>query len=636
MNFRQFITYGFLLCCAAFFAAAATADSKATQAAGNSHPKAQAAPAAATDATEQPADSTANSALLFLSLFSAPIEEAPPQQSAPPIVPAPKIPLPAKPPADNTPKTLPQPYGDTALRASEGSPSAISPWGPFYWTLSPQDNALGMEREFAAGPFWEQRTSPTRNDVFLRPLWIDYNHIAEGRHDLHILPPAFTRRQTPLSCEWNVFLFINYTRLGAVDNDPLKTFMVFPFFFWHENPVRPEKSFWGLFPVYGEIMHFFSFQRWQWVLFPLYTKIQSWYGVTRTGVPYPFVQYFSNEAGTARGLYLWPLYGHSELDGVYHRMFWLWPLVYREVDQFHRPVPRVRQGFLPFYAFEDSEYVEDVSILMLWGWRNDSQKQYHETRYLWPLWLQGRSPERYVNRWAPFYTHSKTPHIEKWWYMWPAVQHRKVPEQGVLMERSQFFYFLYWHETQTSIEHPELPKAQMRFIWPFYASYDNGAGISQMQVLSLFEVFFPHNRAMRDTYSPLFSLYRQETDANTGLKRWALLWNLIGSLETSREGTRQETFHIWPLYEENSTAGTERTSDSWNILFGLLGWESTSDGTAPTTAAATQTTHPAQTSNATAATTVTQAADAAAPAEADASPPETKNTLTLFWFDIEL
>src|SRR5690606_20144659 len=151
---------------------------------------------------------------------------------------------------------------------------------------------------------------------------------------------------------------------------------------------------------------------------------QNWYGVNRYGVPYPFIQVFTNEAKTARGLYLWPLYGHSELKGAYHRMFWMWPLVYREIDQLHRPVPRVRQGVLPFYAFERSEYVEDVSVLRFWGWRNDTKKESRGRRYLWPLWIQGRSPERYVNRWAPFYTHSKTPHIEKWWYMWPAVQHR--------------------------------------------------------------------------------------------------------------------------------------------------------------------------------------------------------------------
>lgn len=536
---------------------------------------------------------------------------ATPQQSF-----VPEHPRPAKPPADNTPKTLPQAYGTAADRAAQDAQwvADFQNWGPFYWTLPPSDNALGMEREFAAGPFWEQRISPTRHDTFLRPLWTEYDHFIEGRNDLHIITPGFTRRRTPLSYEWNVFLFTNYTRLGAADDKAIRTFMIFPLFFWNDNEIQPEKSFWGLFPVYGQINHFFSFQRWDWVAFPLYTRIDSWYNVTRYGVPYPFIQIFTNEAKTARGLYLWPLYGHSEFDGVYERMFWMWPLVYREIDQLHRPVPRVRQGFLPFYAFEHSEHVEDISILMFWGWRNDSKKEYHETRYLWPLWIQGRSPERYVNRWAPFFTHSKTPRIEKWWYMWPAVQHRKVPERGVLMERSQFFYFLYWHETQTSIEHPELPKAEMRFVWPFYASYDNGAGITQRQVLSIFEVFFPHNRAMRDTYSPLFALYRQEADANTGLKRWSLLWNLVGSLETERDNVKTESFHIWPLYQSDSEATQAEQSDSWSILFGLLGWKSTATAQTDTPAA--------------------PASETASPV-ADASI-EAENTLTLFWFDIDL
>lgn len=488
------------------------------------------------------------------------------------------------------------------------------PWGPFYWTLSPEENALGMEREFAAGPFWEARSSATRQEWFLRPLWADYKHLGEGRHDGHLLTPLYTQRKTPLSYNWNVLLFLQYNRIGALDDLPARTFFVYPFFFWHDDAARPEKSFWGLFPIYGEVHSFFNYRRLFWAPFPLYTHMQAWNGADRIAVPWPFVQIFTNEQKTARGLYVWPLMGHAEYDGHYDRMFWMWPLVYREISEMHKPIPRVRQGFLPFYAFEHSEHVEDISILMFWGWREDTKKEYHETRYLWPLWIQGRSPEQYTNRWAPFYTHSKNARIEKKWWMWPLVQYREVPEQDVMMRRSQFLYFLYWHETQTSIANPELPQASMTFVWPFYAGYDNGAGVTQTQVLSLFEVFFPHNRAMRDTYSPLLALFRSETDAGKGLERWSLLWNLVAQKSLENEDGKRESFHIWPLYHSETTTTETTSEDSFSILYGLLGWRETTDA-AP----------------------AADAADPAATATPAAAPKtESKSVLTLLWFDIEL
>lgn len=495
-------------------------------------------------------------------------------------------------------------------------------WGPFYWEIPADENALNMTREFAAGPFWEQRWSPTRHDWFLRPLWANYHHLDVYRHDGHLLPPLFTLRETDQSFDWNVLLFTRYRRIGPADEASQHTFYIFPFFFYNSDPVVPEHSFWGLLPVYGELQYFFMYRSMFWVLFPLYLRNELWDGVVRTGTPWPFVQSFSGPDNT-RGLYLWPLWGNAKRDNHFDNQFVFWPLIYRYVDKLDKPIPRVRQGFLPFYAFEYGEKVEDVSILMFWGWRHDYARKYDETRYLWPLWVQGRGERSYVNRWAPFYTHSIQPTLEKWWWMWPLVQHRKSPDGDILMERSQFFYFLYWYETQTSISNPELPKAEMTFIWPFYADYDNGAGLKQTQVLSLFEVFFPHNRAVRDTYSPLFALFRSEQDEKHGASRWSLLWNLVGQNSVSNEQKQTDDFHIWPFYQSRSKTTAQEHSSAFSILYGLIGWSE-------------------QTPAPTGGNTLPAAEDsdtALSPATTDEPghpEPQSRSTLTLLWFDIEL
>src|SRR5206468_10740909 len=46
---------------------------------------------------------------------------------------------------------------------------------------------------------------------------------------------------------------------------------------------------------------------------------------------------------------------------------------------------------------------------------------YHEIRYLWPLFVQGRG-DHYINRWAPFYTHSVNHGYDKQWFLWPVLR----------------------------------------------------------------------------------------------------------------------------------------------------------------------------------------------------------------------
>ena len=62
--------------------------------------------------------------------------------------------------------------------------------------------------------------------------------------------------------------------------------------------------------------------------------------------------------------------------------------------------------------------------------------------------------------------------------------------------------------------------------WPFLSYWDNGNGLRQWQVLSPIEVFFPANAEMRESYSPLFALYRHEVQPS-GDTRSSLLWGAI-------------------------------------------------------------------------------------------------------------
>jgi hypothetical protein len=130
--------------------------------------------------------------------------------------------------------------------------------------------------------------------------------------------------------------------------------------------------------------------------------------------------------------------------------------------------------------------------------------------------------------------------------------------------RRQVLYFLYHDTEQRSAARPDLPAARKVHLWPLVSTWDNGAGRRQAQVLSPFEVFFPHQETVRRLWSPLFALYRFD-QAQPGDTRHALLWDAVTYERTASADTHD--FRLGPLLGvRREAAGREIT-----LLGGLLG-----------------------------------------------------------------
>jgi hypothetical protein len=105
----------------------------------------------------------------------------------------------------------------------------------------------------------------------------------------------------------------------------------------------------------------------------------------------------------------------------------------------------------------------------------------------------------------------------------------------------------------------------LKHVWPFYSSWDNGAGRRQFQALSPFEVFFPGNEKVRNAWTPLVALVRHDERA-PGDARTALLWNFVTWERHAAEARRE--FHVGPLFS-TSTVGDEKRVAVGNGLFGF-------------------------------------------------------------------
>jgi hypothetical protein len=439
--------------------------------------------------------------------------------------------------------------------------SAATPHERNYWPFWVNQGAdtEGVERWTSLGPLiYGSHNQPGDTLQGFRPLYHTYAG-ADGSTSRSILYPLWYREYDAATDDnkWTILNLINSRSSTARDD----RFSVWPVYFSRDTG-EPETSYKAFFPIYGDIKLRFGQSRIKWAPFPLYVRSEN-SGLVTTSTPWPFIKTYHGDGH--EGFDLWPLFGHRAKPGVSDHRFLLWPLFYSRSDGLDTDEPHRRSGFLPFYATETAAgYHSRTYVWPFFGYsERTAPTAYHQTNYFWPLWVQGRGEHRYVNRWAPFYTHSVTPSRTQTWVLWPLWRNRRWDSEQLHHQRRQLLYFVYHSEVQTSRQSPGLPAATKQHLWPLVSHWDNGAGRVQWQVLSPLEVFFPHSERVRQMWSPLFALYRYNQSA-AGEYRHSLLWNGVTYARSVSEQTRE--FHLGPLLSYTADTG----SSQWGFLAGLL------------------------------------------------------------------
>jgi hypothetical protein len=410
------------------------------------------------------------------------------------------------------------------------------------------------------GPFFFTKSTATGEMQGFRPFLLQAR--AGDKESDYFLYPLFTWERQPGFSSFSFFQLINRHRTAETGQPEVRGFDVWPLYFSKETG-DPATTYHALLPVAGTIKQRFGKDRLTWYAFPLYFNTDK-AGMEITSAPWPFLR-FIDGAGH-HGFEFWPLYGHRARADDYDKRFWLWPLFYKQSTHLGEPQPTVRIGALPFYTRDTGPgLVSENYVWPFFGYTHRTEPvRYDEQRYFWPFLVQGRGAQRYVNRWAPFYTHSNHKGYDKTWIVWPLYRHGEWQDAGIAQERNQLLFFLYWSQTQRSLTNPAAAPAHKTHVWPLLSVWNNGAGRRQVQFLSPLEVFFPNNEPIRQLYTPFFALYRYDRQSDTA-SRHALLWNAI----TYRRSATDREFHLGPLFSVNSGVATKRIA----LLRGVLGWQ---------------------------------------------------------------
>lgn len=434
------------------------------------------------------------------------------------------------------------------------------------WPLqvAQEDEQTGeITAEQGLGPLIAEHQSPDGTHTrLLRPLFL---HSAKGPQEtVHFLYPLITWQRDGATSYFTFFQLLNNRRTPGAQGRLEHGLDVWPLYFSRDTG-DPDSTYHAFLPVAGTIKYRFGKDRLSWTAFPLHFRVEK-SGRRTTYAPWPFLRF--TEGAGHHGFEFWPLYGQVARDHDYRNQYYLWPLIYKQERHLDEPAGALSTslGFLPFYTRDTAPgYLNESYLWPFFGYTDrTSPRRYHETRYLWPLLVQGRGDDRTINRWAPLYTHSIVKGYDKTWLLWPLYRHARWQEQGLAQERDQFLFFLYWSHEQRSLAHPAAKPAYKKHLWPLFSVWDNGAGRRQLQLLSPLEVFFPNNQPIRELYSPLFSLYRYDQRAPDDL-RWSFLWNLV----SRRRSATEREFHLGPLF---STRAATATGERVAIGNGLLSW----------------------------------------------------------------
>jgi hypothetical protein len=381
----------------------------------------------------------------------------------------------------------------------------------------------------------------------------------------NFLYPFFTWRYEPGYRTFSFFKLVNFRSDSPSAAETDRHFDIWPVYFSRSVADDPAGNYHAVFPLGGTIKNRFGRDRINFVLFPLYGQTLK-NGKQTTNAPWPFLSFIGGEG--YHGFEFWPLFGRQGRAHDYERQFYIWPLFYKSVTHLDEPVPEVKVGVLPFYSRDTGPgYISETYGWPFFGYSDRTVPyRYHETRYFWPLFVQGHGDQREVNRWAPFYTHSNIKGYDKTWFLWPLVRHAQWDDtpNNLVQEKNQFLFFVYWSLEQRSLTNPAAAPARKTHLWPLYSSWSNGAGRRQVQALSPFEVFFPNNREVRQLWTPLFALYRYDAEPELGV-RHSFLWNAI----TYRRGAAGKEFHLGPLFSVEAGADRRRVA----LGNGLLGFQ---------------------------------------------------------------
>lgn len=397
------------------------------------------------------------------------------------------------------------------------------------------------------------------------------------------LPPLFSclRRPAVEALSWDfLYPIMTYDRYGkeyrlqvgqllsfsggqSQSGTESRGFSLFPLIFFRRSE-DPAQNYSAVLPFYGHVRQRLFRDEVRAVLWPLYAQTRKKDVVTDN---YLVPLFHLRHGDGLQGWQFWPLMGHERKDVTWRTntfgdieplwgreaLFVLWPLFFHNTIDIGSTNEVRQRVFLPFYSLQLSPAKEARTYLWPLGptFVEAHAERYRQVGLPWPLIVFARGEGKTTDRVFPLYSHSRYREGDTTWYLWPLFWQRHARSEALERDLTRLAFFLY-----TDIAERNRATAQTKRrtdLWPLFTARRDFEGNERFQLLAPIETILPGNPSVARNWSPLWSLWRSEKNAQTGARSQSLLWN---------------------LYRSEAASGVRKCS----LLFGLVRYQAGPDG----------------------------------------------------------
>ena len=420
-------------------------------------------------------------------------------------------------------------------------------------------------RTEVAGPFFYSQQTEDGSVWALPPFFSSANNLGIENHEADFLYPFLTYDRYGTQYRWQLFQLLSFAGGEDSNTTAKQRFTLYPFYFQQRSP-NPDDNYTALVPFYGHIKDRLLLHDVFFILFPIYSETRK-HDVITDNYFYPFFHVRHGEG--LRGWQVWPVVGreHKDIttttngfgDNVavpgHDKSFILWPIHLRQQTGIGTDNPETLLAEIPFYLAMRSPQRDSTSVLWpFFTWIDERGKKYHEWQGPWPFVIFTRGEGKTTSRIFPLFSQSHNAERESDSYLWPLYQHRQLRAAALELQRTQILIYLYASvmekNTQTGTEKIR------RDMWPFFTWRHDFNGNERLQILAPLEPAVPNNRGIERNWSPLWSLWRAENNAQTGATSQSLLWNLY---RRDTDPAQKKISLMFGLFQYQSAGNASRT-----------------------------------------------------------------------------
>ncbi len=323
----------------------------------------------------------------------------------------------------------------------------------------------------------------------------------------------------------------------------------------------------AVFPIYGEINDFLTFDKLRFVLWPLYVYAEREERISYH-LPWPLLGWTTG--GGESSFRLWPLYSRTKWEGRFDRTNVLWPFFH-----YHRNFlggggeePETKWMIWPLYGHtERGTFEADTVLWPFFGYSSDPRSGFWALDAPWPFVRFQRGPDGiHRSRVWPFYSYTKADGLETTAYLWPIVQFRH--EESDSFTRDSAYVIPLW-QSWDRLDKETGETSAWRKLWPAFQYERQGAW--ERGSFPALDPFW-RNDLIDDHYSWIWKLWEWE---QAGAMKRERAWLGLYYREKGLGEDRRSFTALWSSRRYRNRRGSMVKETS--LLFGLFRWRVTED-----------------------------------------------------------